>query len=435
MAEATIERGPASAGGAATTGTGRVGNLDVLRAVAALGVLAAHAYALGGRSLPLRAETAPDVVLLVGGSGVWLFFGLSGFVISKPFIDRLLTGRPLPRLVPYALRRSLRIFPLYWVALTVVILAAGAQSTRLWQYPVHYALLHNLVPGREQALLSVAWTLTVEVLFYIAVPVCILAVRRWSSSVTAERLATLVVISWAASTAFALAVAPHAPDQTVLWLRGWLPGMWQMFCPGILLAIAPHLGAGRWRRWLVEAPASRAALPVTIALIAVAAVMSTRPPLRYGLEFGELVTDLSRPFYALGFGLIIAAAMRARPWGREHGGWLLHLGLVSYGIYLLHAVIITVIKAGIGDELVPLPHGGVVAYFAHLGFLVGLTVALASASWRWFEQPCIRLARTLSRRYEDSAAVRAAGSGSACAEHADAVNRRELLALLPRRAL
>ena len=47
--------GPAP-GGAATTGTGRVGNVDVLRAAAAFAVLLGHAYVLGGRALPVRAE-------------------------------------------------------------------------------------------------------------------------------------------------------------------------------------------------------------------------------------------------------------------------------------------------------------------------------------------------------------------------------------------
>ena len=100
--------------------------MDILRAAAALGVLVGHAYALGGRAIPVRAERWYDVPLLQTVTGVWLFFAISGYVISKPFVDRLLTGRPLPELVPYALRRALRIFPLYWIALLAVIALAGA---------------------------------------------------------------------------------------------------------------------------------------------------------------------------------------------------------------------------------------------------------------------------------------------------------------------
>src|SRR5690348_1449004 len=104
-----------AAGGAATTGTGRVGNVDVLRAVAAFTVLMGHAYLLGGRKLPVTAERWYDVPLIDSATGVWLFFAISGYVISRPFVERLVNGRPLPELVPYALRRGFRIFPLYWI--------------------------------------------------------------------------------------------------------------------------------------------------------------------------------------------------------------------------------------------------------------------------------------------------------------------------------
>ncbi len=138
------------AGGAATTGSGRVGNVDVLRAVAAFGVFVAHAYALGGRAAPIKAEYWYDVPLFAASSGVWLFFAISGYVIRRPFVDRLVAGRPLPELVPYALRRGFRIFPLYWVAVTAMIVINGLGGTHLWQVPFHYALLQNLVPGSRR---------------------------------------------------------------------------------------------------------------------------------------------------------------------------------------------------------------------------------------------------------------------------------------------
>ena len=71
----------------------RVGNVDVLRAVAALMVLAGHAYFLSGRTVTVIAERWYDVLIIAGASGVWLFFAISGYVIGRPFIDRLVTGR------------------------------------------------------------------------------------------------------------------------------------------------------------------------------------------------------------------------------------------------------------------------------------------------------------------------------------------------------
>ncbi len=417
MSTSAVQANPTSVGGAATTGTGRVGNLDVLRAVAAFGVLAGHAYVLGGRVVPLRAERWYDVLVLAGASGVWLFFAISGYVIAKPFVDRLVTGRPLPELVPYALKRALRIFPLYWVALTAVIAVAGAGVTALWHYPVHYALLHNLVPGRQGALFSVAWTLTLELLFYIAVPLLALALRRWGGAMSAERLAALVVGSWVASIAFSL-IAPFSPTDLngQVWLRGSLPAMWQMFCPGILLALGPHLRPGAWRRLVVDWPQRRAAVVIGAGALAVATVLGTLAPRRFGLEWGQALTDAGRPLFAVGFAIVIAAAMRSRPWGRGRARGLLHLGLVSYGIYLLHAVLLTVFL-GPALSFVPLPQQGLLAYLVHLGFLAGLTIALAMASWRFLELPCIRLARTLSERWRARPGVTRAAEPSRTAPH------------------
>jgi peptidoglycan/LPS O-acetylase OafA/YrhL len=386
------------AGGAATTGTGRVGNVDVLRAVAALAVLLGHAYSLGGRAIPVRAERWYDVLLLQTVTGVWLFFAISGYVIGKPFIDRLATGRPLPELVPYALKRALRIFPLYWIALLAVIVVAGAGPIGGWQYPLHLALLHNLVPGREGAVFSVAWTLTLEVLFYIAVPLLALALRR-ATRISAERLAWLILASWLASIAFTVLAGMHEPDRTGLWLRGSLPAMWQMFCPGLLLAVAPHLRTPAWRRWVVDLPASRRVVLVLGAALGAATLLGSVAPRRYGVEVYVLLTDASRPLFAIGFGIVLAAAIRARPMFAHRGRFALRLGLVSYGIYLLHAVLLGIFLSPRAHWLLPLPHGGLGAYAVHVVFLAGLTIPLAMLSWRWLEQPCVRLAARLGDRW------------------------------------
>ena len=68
----------------------RVANVDVLRALAALAVLAGHAYcarrARDPRSRPSAPTTCPLITL---ATGVWLFFAISGYVIARPFVDRL----------------------------------------------------------------------------------------------------------------------------------------------------------------------------------------------------------------------------------------------------------------------------------------------------------------------------------------------------------
>lgn len=368
----------------------RLATVDGLRAVAALAVLVGHAYALGGRAIPIKARYWYDVPLITLATGVWLFFAISGYVIARPFVNRLIAGEPLPSLRRYAARRAARIFPLYWVALAAFVALDGGQGTRPWQYAVHVLLLNNLVPGRQGALFSVAWTLTLEVLFYVLVPVLACAVRARFRAVPANWLARAVVISWALSIAFTVVADLQGDGRIGLWLRGSLPAMWQMFCPGLLLAVAPHLQAGRLRRALVELPGSRGWPLIALAAIVPAALLGAAAPLGAGIPVYQLLVDASRPLFAVGYGLVLAAAINHAHRGSSGGGRVMaSLGLASYGIYLLHPVIAAaLVKTG----LVPAPHGGIWAFALNAAVLAVLTVALALASWRFFERPLLRMA-------------------------------------------
>jgi peptidoglycan/LPS O-acetylase OafA/YrhL len=368
-----------------------VGTVDALRALAALSVLACHAYALGGRVIPVRAQHVYDVPLITLATGVWLFFAISGYVISRPFVMALARGKPLPALGGYSVRRALRIFPLYWVALTAVIAIAGNGGAKAWQLAVHCLLLNNLVPGRQASLFSVAWTLTLEVLFYISVPLLASILHR-RRELDAERLAALVVCSWLLSTAFTAIADLQGDGEIGLWLRGSFLAMWQMFCPGILLALAPELRRRSWARALVELPGHRRAWAAAAVLLVCGAVLGAAAPLRFGVVPYHLLVDSSRPLFALGYGAVLAAAIR-RP--RLGSSWLLELGLVSYGIYLLHAVLLTFLLSPHGRALVPLPYDGLGAFAVHVAFLTALTIPLAIVSWRWLELPLIRVGRAL----------------------------------------
>jgi peptidoglycan/LPS O-acetylase OafA/YrhL len=186
-------------------------------------------------------------------------------------------------------------------------------------------------------------------------------------------------------------------DKIGLWLRGSFPANWQFFCPGLLLAIAPHLTSPPWRRALVEVPVRRAALIAAVVTVAGAALLTSLAPVRWGVPAYQLMADVSRPLFAAGFGIVVAYAIAARP---VQAKFVLHLGLVSYGIYLLHAVLTEVFHTETGRDFLPLAGtGGVPGFAVHFAYLAALTVIAASISWRWLERPLIGYSRVLGDRW------------------------------------
>ena len=275
--------------------------------------------------------------------------------------------------------------------LTAFLVITGLGATKGWEVVLQYALLQNLVPGREYALFSVAWTLSIEILFYLAVPVLAVAIRARYKRVSPEWLAGAILVSWVASALFATVLGLAFEGKEAVWGRVVFPSTWQMFCPGLLVALAPHLTAPGWRRWLVDFPRRRAATILMVVLLVVAAVLSPTVPLRYGVHAFALAINLLRIPWAIGLGLLLALAMRARPVRDRRAG---AEATVSYGIYLIHPVVMEVLER----TWIPFPEEGLGPYVVHLALLVGITVALALLSWRYLEEPLIPLVAPEARR-------------------------------------
>ncbi len=385
--------------------TARSPNLDVLRAIAALMVLFGHAYSMSGRVVISQADGALlsarwliDTSLIFAYSGVWLFFGLSGYLITAPFVRSVVLGTPRPRVAPYAIRRVARIYPLYWAAFVATVATLGYAAFPSRYVGVHLLLLQNLVPGQESAGISAAWTLTLELLFYLAVPVGAWLLVRLSHGrpMSPERLALVILAVWAGSLAFGqlAALSDDAVHQT--WLRFVLPATLCMFCPGILLSVATHATPGTsLHLWLRDLPQRRvASLVAAVALSAAAAMTAGARPGPRGPDSAYWATlTLGRLLFAVGFGIVIVRALSARPWGGRLHRPLLELGLISYGVYLIHYVTVRALAlTDRGRSLIPLPHGGAAAYLAHVSLLLAMTIPLAWASWYRLERPMLRWA-------------------------------------------
>jgi peptidoglycan/LPS O-acetylase OafA/YrhL len=380
----------------------RAHNLDVLRAVAALMVLEGHAYNLSGLGIPLVATNLSEVLLNLSVTGVWLFFVISGYVISRSFVRALLADEDLPSIGRYAIRRVARLFPLYWLALVAAIVTVGREGARIWDLAAHVLLLHNLVPGEQLAILPAAWTLGLELLFYVSVPAAAIALarRRRSGGLTAQELAGWVVTVWIGSILWTVVADLVGNTDTGLWLRLLFPSLVSMFCPGILLAVAERAPAGTGlQRALVSMDRHRVALWfVAVGLVLLGGTAAWLDPVD-GVRRYLLLYDAARVPFALGFGLAVALARRAPRWTSPPARALEKVGDWSYGVYLLQAVwFYAVLEPHPG--LVPMARGGFDAYLVHAALLTALTVPSAWVTFRLVETPTMRLGARVARRWQ-----------------------------------
>lgn len=390
---------------AAQAGVGAIDrsrNLDIARAAAALAVLFGHAYQLSGRFLSTTDRNPAHIIISNGAAGVWLFFALSGYLIAGPFVRALVSGGDLPSVRAYAVRRFARIYPAYVIALGFVLLFGLPLHVhaKWWQYPLHLSLLQNAWPGEEQAIMFASWTLSIELLFYILVPIVASEIRRFRPGpMSARTLAIGIATIWMASILWTVA-ADHVHNPTNgVWLRIVIPSMLSMFAPGVLvgLAVAVWKQRGRPPRpvdWLVSHRIVMVAL--ALALIVVGALGSTAASLtRY---------DFSRQAYAVASGLIVLLAIVLPEPRGAFGSYLGWFGYISYGIYLWQAVLVGIIEHRGIKGAAPLVETGGRAYAVHAAYLLAIVLPTAWLSWMLIERPMIRWAKERTRQIRISGA-------------------------------
>ena len=370
-----------------SSGTGRSPELDGLRGLAILLVMANNYYdgPTGGGMESLLYHLSKS-----GWIGVDLFFVLSGFLITGILCDT----REAPGYFRYFYaRRVLRIFPLYYGFLLVwtMLLAwspvfttaqrHGWQANQWW-YWLYLANLHiGFASGPTPGEPTVFWSLAVEEQFYLLWPLVVAHLSRarlQAACLGLMAIAVLLRVTWH------VAEPAIGSSETLYFLT---PTRMDALATGALLAVLAREPPQwvRLARW-----AGPLAAGLTILLLTW--LVSTR-----GLRKEDPVMQ------TLGYTLIALAA----------GSWLL-LGLVaparsllkrlythpvlrffgwySYGIYVWHELVYH-LSRDIPWVIHP-PRwlgSGVPASLAVWTLLTGITTGVAVVSWHGYERHFLRL--------------------------------------------
>jgi Acyltransferase family len=162
---------------------GRLTGVEGLRAVAASSIVVFHVWKYSspsGREVDLGYLSRFALPHLP--TGVTLFFTLSGYLLYRPIAASLLATGQVPGVRSYLRNRALRILPAYWVVLTAVAVILPAALLRLSSSELalgrladqpgillsNALFLQNYIPASLETGIGPAWSLAVEVVFYLS---------------------------------------------------------------------------------------------------------------------------------------------------------------------------------------------------------------------------------------------------------------------------
>lgn len=336
-----------------TTGL-RLTCLDELRGIAASLVVLAHVGPLVSDQISWLYTHVVDL----GQLGVVMFFLCSGFVIPASLERERSVGA-------FWIKRFFRLYPLFWVSLIGAALLAvthlrenGELSLRDW------ALNVTMIPDALGGLVALPpyWTLAYEMVFYVFATLIFLT-RLTHMSVQTSLITSFIGICFGA-----VFVLPPTPplNATIFWIGTLLTGT---------VVYRAYVGEVRTRSMVI----------CVVGTLAAGIVTATHS--LYGLPSdGNIFRSHFWPTviayvgaYAFFFAFLLLRQRSA--------SWMIFLGTVSYSMYLMHDLVLSLVPDW-GPSFLPILFG------------YGFTVAVSAVTFKYVEAPCIELGRSWAGRYK-----------------------------------
>jgi peptidoglycan/LPS O-acetylase OafA/YrhL len=350
--------------------------VEGMRACAAIGVVITHVAFQTGHTSGITGRLFGRFDLAVA-----VFFALSGFLLWRGHAAAARGLRPKPPTGHYLRSRIARIMPGYLVAVVVILTLLPETKADLTVWLANLSLTQIYVPLTLTPGLTQMWSLSVEVSFYLALPLLALLAGR----VPVPARIPVIAVAGLASLAWV-----HIPFDGTSghnpW--NWPPAFFSWFAAGMLLAeltVSPFGWVHRLAR-----------MRVLMAVVAVAAFVVAASPLA-GRE-GLVPAGVGQVTLKTAMGALLAAALLAplvldRP-DTPHrflgSATMVTLGRWSYGIFIWHLAALAMIFPMIGE----FPFNGGMPVVLVLTVVFGF--AIAAVSYALIESPC----RVALRRWE-----------------------------------
>ncbi len=344
-----------------------IGEIDGMRFLAILPVVLQHLSERLIRNFPETFsrpihENFWAFAVSRGSIGVLLFFAISGFVLSLPFI-KIAQKKRNWSYRDYLYRRITRIEPPYliWMSIFfVVLLIKGTYpfSELLEHYAASIFYLHNLIYDDFSMINPVAWSLEIEIQFYLIAPFIVLLFFKIERD-KIRQVCMLVVILLFIS-------LQHAMDWQYVPYKFTLLGQFQHFLAGILLADMYLNNSQRWTRnhlWDLLGVCSFVIMMYTW----------TEEYLKSVVFFFALCT-------------LIISGFRGKILGNFFSKpWIVALGGMCYSIYLIHLPLLELLI--IFSRNIHLTHSYLINFFIQSAILLPIIALISIIAYLLLERP------------------------------------------------
>jgi peptidoglycan/LPS O-acetylase OafA/YrhL len=340
----------------AFTSTTHFRGLDGLRAISVIAVIWTHV-------------TGPHTLELLnhGNKGVDLFFAISGFLVTTLLLKERRRTNSIS-LRNFYIRRTLRIFPLYYAVLALycvlvfVAMHGTPKATEFWQnFPAFATYTANWFVSADNSAdhgvtFYFAWSLATEEQFYLFWPPLLVASLARGRSFWLPALLALALVS--------VQIA-----MSGLHADGLLTTALASLAPAILFGAALAVLLDNRTGFQCLAPAlGQRHVPAALAVLLLVCLQFDAPGLLVSLVMAVLVASV-----CLRQDSVLDPALSSTP--------LAFVGMISYGMYLMHMLAANAVRKLVGHQM------GADVFVATLV----LVVVMAYASHRWFETPVLRL--------------------------------------------
>jgi peptidoglycan/LPS O-acetylase OafA/YrhL len=380
------------------------GGLDGLRGIAVITVLLGHSIA------HFAPETSPHGIAQMLAQGLTLFFALSGMLIYTPFARDIARAERRVRVRRYAMRRILRIMPVYLVIFLIcnfVLQAVFVGNAVMTSEPrtdsgtgmltdpglllLNLSLLQTFVPDALQTGINTSWSLTTELTFYALLPVLAVWLVGRSSRRLALALIPPLVLGVAGMAGRAWAEHMYTPgsgltqfqaeygDTGVAVLSRSLLALGDNFALGMLVAIAFVWTQRGELPWWTRRRAHAAGWSLTV----------------LGVVGALLIRD-AYPWFTGTLTSVAAAAiilLLVDPTARQESSMLVrvagvkpleYVGAISLSVYLWHyPVIVLLSRAELFDS------DSVTSLIGAPSIVAAASIALGAITFAWIERPAM----------------------------------------------